>query len=365
MNVKTKPELCLESFVEKGNNTNLLNDSTTSSLINTFNANRNVDSPINGDVNFRTVPTLYLEPRMLMVDDDSDFLDAIGALLCDMMSIETSLDPLDVIEQLRNNQTLQRLVQDCILPSEDSSDHTDVIYLNYKNLAQKLYAYYLSNEFISVVCIDYRMPTMNGLDVARELKGMILSRILLTADIEMQPLLSAYEEGIITKLIRKTEDDLECVIEDAVAKQHIHIIQDLNQSLFGSFINHSAYATLFSHLPFISMYQSLLNREKIVFSCVYEAGGSLILLCRDGTSFLLNVYSENELCHSLFPSEAYETSLSSQHKEKIERFECIVDYKTNNHQRWFDDLAHVSQVDSFSAYTVKNNTYYVIFKKIK
>lgn len=314
-------------------------------------------------LNFKTVPTLYLEPRMLMVDDDASFLDAIGDLLCDMMSVETSLDPRHVIEQLKNNQTLQRLVQDCIEASEDSSDHTDVIYLNYKNLAQKLYAYYLSNDFISVVCIDYRMPAMNGLDVARELKGLILSRILLTADIEVNKLLSAYDEGIITKLIRKTEDDLECVIEDTVNKEHFNIINDLNTSLFGSFINHSAYAALFSYPAFIRSYQSILFREKIVFSCVYESGGSLIMLCRDGTSYLFNIYSDTEIQHYLFQSEAYEKNITSTIKEKVERFELIVDYKTNDAHQGLGDLSKTPLTASFSKYTVNDITYFVVFRK--
>lgn len=326
-------------------------------------------------MNFKSVPTLYLEPRVVMLDDDEDFLDAVGDLLCNVINVESCQNPVELVHRLQQDRVLQRSVEACVEYSDDSSDKTGIIQLNYKNLAQKLYAYHLSNEFISVVCIDYMMPTMNGLDVARALKDLTLSRVLVTANIKTDDLIAAFNEGIITRIIdkarifpeNKSEDEpeigLEDEIEEVVREQHFKVIQAINADLFGSFAKSSEYTSLFAHIPFIAFYESFLQSNSIVFSCVYEPGGSMIMMCRDGTSYFINIYSEAEIKCSLFPTDAYETQISPLNRKKVERFERIVDYKTNNDQNRLNDLAGLLVTDLFTTYDIQGKKYYVVFRR--
>lgn len=313
-------------------------------------------------MNFNTVPTLYLEPRILFLDDSRLFLDSVGNLLCDVLNVETSQNPIEVINRLKSDLSLSRRVKECIEYSDESSSKTAIINLDYKKLAKMLYHYYLANEYVSVVCIDYRMPLMSGLEVARQLKDLPLSRILLTGDIEKDTLIDAFDEGIITKVIHKTAPDLLEMIEEVTRSQHTKSIQALNANLFKAFSDYSHYKDLFSHTLFVSFYESILRQKQMAFSCVYEVGGSMLIVDRDGSLYVMNIYSESEIRYDLFHSEAYDTQISPDQKKNVEAFTSLIDYKTCGEQNRLNDLTNAPITDQFETYILANETYYVCFR---
>ena len=147
-------------------------------------------------------------------------------------------------------------------------------------------------------------------------------------------------------------------------EQHTSVIQNLNSDLFGRFNRLTGYGTLFSDDAFIAYYEHIRIGKNIVFSCVYETGGSMIMRDRDGQTYLFNIYSAHEIRSILFESAEFEGTISDVNKERCLAFSLIVDYKNKREGCLFDTFLSDKLTDAFHTLTVNGESYYITLKKL-
>ncbi len=320
-------------------------------------------------MNFETVPSIYLQPRVIILDQDSDFIDPITAVLCDTIAIETCQNEQELFKYISKDHKIEDILMSCYLEGEEgyevSSFKTIRTTLDYQALAKKIYAYYRANEFISIVCIGDDGIASKSLDILKQLKSLPISRIFMNKTFTASELLHALQEGWFHKVVNKQDENLSNVLETLIIKEHSRIIQTLNSELFGRFCKYNSYAGLFLHEPFIRFFENILSQQSIIFSCVYESGGSLFMSDYAGNAYLLNIYSLNELKHILFESVEFEESFSDYNKDLCREFKLLVNYKNNESPSLLDPFLSDKITDMFREFLVGDKIYYVTLSSSK
>ncbi len=312
---------------------------------------------------FETVPSVYLEPRILMLGNDVLFQDSVASVLCDVFNLEFFQHEDELFHQIEKDKKIEDILSTCHVQSEDSSDQVSIVHLNYHKLAEKLYAYHRANEFVSTVFMDYMVPKTNGLSIAMKLRTLPISRILLNDGVDNTDVIHALESNIIHKVVHKNDENIVNAIEEVVHQQHANVIQKLNIDLFGRFNQRNPYGKLFSDEAFIAYYEQTLVRKKIVFACVYEAGGSMVMIDRTGSTYLFNIYSSNEIKNVLFESVEFSHSISDVNKKLCREFKLLADYKKNKEGALLDALLSQTLTDTFHSVSVNEETYYITVQK--
>ena len=119
----------------------------------------------------------------------------------DEWSIISFLDPEEALAAINQPDSLAPLVDRCF--TMDASNPNDpVIHLNLTALEQEIT---LVERFrrVSVLMVDYAMPTMDGLEFCKRVKSNDIKKALLTGVADEKTAVAAFNDGIIDRYIPK------------------------------------------------------------------------------------------------------------------------------------------------------------------
>lgn len=280
-------------------------------------------------MSIKKVPVVYFAPHVLVLHHDAGVIDEIATSLCDTISLESFDTFEDLKERILKEKNIESIMDACFDDClESESDHC-VIELDYKKLAQNLLSHYRQHEFTSTVAFSFSSDLLNGyIDSLRFLIDLPVGRIAISDAITLLQMQVLYESGLIHRYIDSSQEEISDTLESTIISLHHQVIDTLNHDVFGVVLQHSLFKELFEHQPFVQYVLSVFNKNKIIFSCVFENEGSLLMMNQSGDSFLLNVYWQDRLQDVFFASSLFEDSLDDDEQEGCLNFTCLFDYKT-------------------------------------
>lgn len=163
------------------------------------------------------LPAFYHPTTIIGIDDDSLFLGAVAQLFSSQYLFKAFNHPekfLSFFEHYKAPLEGFSFLRSCEHDEYCTSKHS-LVDFNVSDLCS-LQNFSERMQEISVIIVDYTMPGMNGIELCRKLNKFPCKKILLTGNADDQAAISAFNENIIDRFIRKDSPDVAENIRDYV-----------------------------------------------------------------------------------------------------------------------------------------------------
>lgn len=142
----------------------------------------------------------YFHPTTVcFVDDNESFLHSLDLELPADWAYRTFVDPIEALTYLNEKPPRAPLAERCF--SVDDTNHS-LIHVDL-NLIEQEINYSERFRQISVVIVDYSMPSINGLDFCGKLTDPYIRKIMLTGVADEKVAVQAFNAGLIHRFIPK------------------------------------------------------------------------------------------------------------------------------------------------------------------
>jgi len=146
--------------------------------------------------------TPYYHPTTAcFIDDNEAFLLGLELMLPQYMNSRSFYDPHAALEFINHPPAMPSLAYRCF--SQQHNSGKTVFQLNLGLIEQEIS---LISRFarLSVVIVDYSMPTLNGIELCERIKDPHVGKVLLTGVTDEKFAVEAFNAGIIDRFISKS-----------------------------------------------------------------------------------------------------------------------------------------------------------------
>lgn len=237
------------------------------------------------------LPPYYHPTTVCFVDDNYSFLRSMSVDMPDDWSMISYLEPEEALAAINQPDPLPPLVDRCFT-MDSSNPNEPVIHLSIAALEQEIK---LIERFrrVSVLMVDYAMPTLNGLEFCERVQNPDIKIALLTGVADEKTAVAAFNRGIIDRYIPKgVLTSTRNVIPHVQALQAAYFEQYSARLSSNLALNPPAFMTDAALKPF---FDKLLNKYDIVEYYLTGEPYGYLMLTAQGTMVRLVVLSQKEL----------------------------------------------------------------------
>jgi CheY-like chemotaxis protein len=242
----------------------------------------------------RNLPTFYYPSTVAWLDDDENIISATKDLF-EKNKLITFTNPLECINYfskyespLKKTTFLKGLIGDDYY---ETVNHSPVD-LNVPDLHQ-IHNFLERDKEITVIIVDYNMPEMNGIELCKQLKSQPVKKILLTGQATVQEAVTAFNENLIDRFIRK---DSATLVRDI-----FNYVEELKNEYFREKTN-----GLLEHLEtenklplsdpeYIKLFRKICTDNEIREFSLIDKKGSMMLIDRNDKRINLVIHTDQTL----------------------------------------------------------------------
>jgi CheY-like chemotaxis protein len=241
------------------------------------------------------ISPFYFPTTVILVDDNIDFLSNLSLQLDSSLAFQLYDLPgkaLDVLNSEVNQSTpVERFFSRYhYTPDLPMSHH--VIDVNLDKVHREVY-----NEFrfqqISVVVVDYDMPSIDGLEFCRRIKNPAIKKVLLTGKADEKIAVRAFNDKLIDRFILKQDEHINTVLNETIIELQHDYFRQIERMLDDA-LAIGKHDYLRDPL-FAERFREICDELKIVeFYLCCEPDG-MLMLDASGNSSLLLIPNDEEL----------------------------------------------------------------------
>lgn len=241
------------------------------------------------------IPCCYFPTTVAIVDDDKLVLKGLFLKLgakYPCISYSSPIQALDFLtKEYQPNPFMQRVI---LRPDENENEHR-VLDIDVRAIHQEIYNPQRFTE-ISVLIVDYAMPSLTGAELCQQLRHLPVKKIMLTGEATHDLAVRLFNEKLIDNFFRKDADNFLELILAAVKAQQVRYFQDLSELVVSSLTKdpHRPPACLDDPV-FIDFFNKLCQEKNIVEYYLADASGSFLLLDSQGHINWLIIKTEAEM----------------------------------------------------------------------
>lgn len=163
----------------------------------------------------QTIPPYAHPTTVVMVDDNDMFLQTLDLRMPADMAYLLFHNPREALNQLNQRPTLAPISDRCISAASIKPMSDAGIRLDVSLIEEEIHNMGRFRR-ISVVIVDYAMPSMNGLEFCDQIANPGIKTILMTGASDEQLAVDAFNEGRVDQYVPKSRrNTLELVIDGA------------------------------------------------------------------------------------------------------------------------------------------------------
>jgi len=175
-------------------------------------------------------PRLYYHPsRWAVIDDQAKFLRDLESRLPDRQLYRTFYDPLNALKSVNSTNSEGLSFPNELINHYKNATGSSIYTVKTEQIDEQiLYPKRLSR--FSVVVSDYLMPTLNGLELFKQLEDPHIKKVLLTGAADEKLAVEAFNSGLIDRFILKSHPSaIEQTWEYAnkLQKEYFHSVQNV------------------------------------------------------------------------------------------------------------------------------------------
>lgn len=251
-------------------------------------------------INSQQIAACYYPTQAVLLDDHPPFLETFDFEHGQFIRHQGFTSPLQALQFISQQPTLSQVLADCLHGQTeallDDKLLMQIVDINLSPLRQHVQDMQ-RYDAVSVVLVDYAMPSMNGVEFCQQLKDHPSKKILVTGQADLEVAIKAFNDGVIDRFITKGDFDFAHRIRTMVADLKLayfvdcshHLIQNVTTNVISCLKNKN----------FIEFLQIIFRRQNVTEYYLADANGSLLLRNQSGQYSWLILKSEPEM-HGYF-----------------------------------------------------------------
>jgi CheY-like chemotaxis protein len=227
------------------------------------------------------VPALKYPTSVVFVDDQKDFLDVLSDYFFDKQYCKYYCDPLEASDFIIKNIIKTPFEERVIKLANPDKIEERKISVNLDLIKDEM-KFPLKSQQISVVVVDYEMPTLNGLSFCKLISNPNVYKILLTGKADDKLIIDAFNNGVIDVYIPKLSPNLLSDLHKQIKIGQDHYFLNYT-GLTNSIILMDTESKSYVNTPqFINFFNKLISEKDIEEFYLIEPIGSFIMKSKLG-----------------------------------------------------------------------------------
>ena len=166
------------------------------------------------------IPAFFYFNKVILLDHDKEFVDTTIEYLKNInknIKIEGCINPDNL--QINENYNVKSYIQTQV--RDDIEKNT----LSYDLVASFNNAFNSNKEEVSILVVDYDMPSIDGISFIKKLNNCNVYKILLTGTADEDIAVKAFNDGLIDSYIKKQEPDALKKLYNKIIDFHLRFFQ--------------------------------------------------------------------------------------------------------------------------------------------
>lgn len=238
----------------------------------------------------------YLPTNILIVDDDPAFLESFAYRYGDRFLCQTNKSPDEAIKQLK--QHYGSVNTDSLLGSHPIVSATGwwtseigTVQLDLCTI-QAITQQENRSDCISVVIVDYAMPSMTGVEFCQKIRHLPVKRLLLTGKTGNATAVDAFNKGLIDRFIVKQDPQIATRLPQEIENLQKSFIADLTLPAMTARSRPQEMAFL-EDPAFQAHFEELKHKYKVTEYYLSTSPTGIFMLDAHGTKTSVIVYNED------------------------------------------------------------------------
>lgn len=297
-------------------------------------------------------PTCFYHPtKVIFLYDNHAFLEAMDLKFGNQITMLTVPNPARTLQEIEAcgrdiNQSIFKVMHDV---NGDTSNNC-VLHFDVSKLLNLVYDKTRFDN-IAVLVVDYEMPDMSGIELCQKLEQRKVFKIMLSAEVDGDMAIRAFNNSLIDKLLLKTSEDLYSEISLAVEELSKRYFRELSLGI----TNDHVMGSLFDNKLYRELFTGVASRSQAVEYYLVDNSGSFLFLDKDANPTWLIVRNQQELREQFELLQGYDlpddimTSVAK--KEKLLFLFSEKEYKKPV-SAWLDYIFSSTKLDDDYCYSV-------------
>lgn len=295
------------------------------------------------------IPTcLYHPVKVIFLDDNRSFLDAIELEFNDRINMTTFTNTDDALREIDKNS---RDIYTSILKVDMENSTNQMIYFWLNKAVDYIYDY-TRFDTAAVLVVDYEMPNMNGIEFCKKIKDKNIFKIMLTAEADMLTAVDAFNKGLINKFILKTDENLYQNIMNSINEAKNHYFFERSKMVITS---SDDLRDLFNNTVYKKLFNQISSRTKAIEYYLIDQCGSFLFLDKEAAPTWLVIRHSKDLQEQAELLEGYdvpEPIVSSIRKNEKMMFLFSDNEYKKPVSNWINNIFDSTKLDNDYYYTV-------------
>lgn len=232
-----------------------------------------------------------------LIDDSEQYIDKLISRLAGKEQLPCIVykNPEEALHFLTNQYQSDSFVNRCLLSKEADDFDRLIVELNITAIQREIYNPHRFNE-ISVLIVDYAMPSINGLELCRLVRksNPYIKIIMVTGEVGKSLAVTAFNEGSIDQFILKTTPKVMDVLVQAVRKFQEDYFLELSEMALNKIAEFSKQTLgCLQDSIFVDFFKQLCKTNRIVEYFLVDKYGSFLMLDFQGNPSVLAVADED------------------------------------------------------------------------
>jgi CheY-like chemotaxis protein len=175
------------------------------------------------------IPLCFYPTQIVFVDDNTDFLESISLIFAKHFNIKLFNESDAALKYINELERETSLVEKNIQPKPQGESDTWVkqvlTHRNLKRFDQ------LKIREVSVLIVDYSMPTINGIEFCEKISNPSIKKILLTGQATSRDAVRAFNSNTIHYYLKKNDEHMLEELESAIIQLQHAYFNELSSSI--------------------------------------------------------------------------------------------------------------------------------------
>ena len=240
----------------------------------------------------------YYPTTVLMVDDNQDLLLDLSLALSPHYKTKHSTSAQQILKLLKaQGNTIESLVKSLVSTPEEFFDpHKTLVNIDVPAIRKQLYADPVRFDQHLVLVIDYAMPEMNGLELAKKIRSeshLPVKIIMLTGEADQATAIRAFNDKLIDRFMVKSAPDYIETLLVYIQELHLDYFEGVSNLILGA--SAEINKAVRNDPAFIRLFREVIERHHITEYYLVEEPASYLLLNDKKQPFWLLVATEEDV----------------------------------------------------------------------
>jgi CheY-like chemotaxis protein len=241
------------------------------------------------------IPLYFYPTQIVFVDDNHDFLETLSMAFAGQFNVKLFDNAEVALKYINESQREASLIANDDKPKpEGDSDAWVKRVLTHQNV--KRFDEMRIKE-ISVLVVDYSMPTMNGIEFCEKIKNSSIKRILLTGHATPADAVRAFNSNTIHYYLKKNDENMLQDLEVAIQQLQHAYFNELSSSLKTEAIDSGT--PFFADTKLARYFQETCESLGVVEYYYLSNPSRFALRTRNRNNFSCVIYTEEDMAEHL------------------------------------------------------------------